>query len=390
MFNRKIFSILLAVYLSLMPVGNLSVYAQEEITMQEPVTEVLELSLQDAIRLGLEDNKDIEVQKLELLKAEVVYKDRIRGIEKSEDNLKLIPVRDSLGNVMPDAVVNKAFIKNGGARLATELGLDIAKWNLEMKENELKYNIEKAYFDLLKAESEMKIAEENFKLAQKQYDNGNLRYEVGMISKQQLLGLDFNLSQARSNLETSKMYYEIQKMSFKSILNIELDREIVLTDVVQTRDEVIINTEESIKEALLNNGRLKSAAGNVEVAKLNLQALSGMYPSITYAYRAQAADVAKAEQNLQSLTIGIEMQVRTSILNLQTAKKQIETFEKAVFQASEGVRIAELSFELGQNTATEVAQANLNLMNAKKNLAQQIHAYNLALLDFEYSTGIGK
>ncbi|HMM69937.1 MAG TPA: TolC family protein, partial [Gudongella oleilytica] len=97
-----------------------------------------------------------------------------------------------------------------------------------------------------------------------------------------------------------------------------------------------------------------------------------------------------AEQNLQSLTIGIEMQVRTSILNLQTAKKQIETFEKAVFQASEGVRIAELSFELGQNTATEVAQANLNLMNAKKNLAQQIHAYNLALLDFEYSTGIGK
>ena len=84
------------------------------------------------------------------------------------------------------------------------------------------------------------------------------------------------------------------------------------------------------------------------------------------------------------------MQVRSAAVNLTTAEKQIATFEKAVFQASEGVRIAELSFELGQNTPTEVAQANINLMNAKKNLAQQIHAFNMALLDYKYSIGIGK
>ena len=29
-------------------------------------------------------------------------------------------------------------------------------------------------------------------------------------------------------------------------------------------------------------------------------------------------------------------------------------------------------------------------MNAKKDLTKQIHAYNMALLDYEYSIGIGK
>lgn len=35
-------------------------------------------------------------------------------------------------------------------------------------------------------------------------------------------------------------------------------------------------------------------------------------------------------------------------------------------------------------------EANINLMNTKKELTSQIHAFNMALLDFQYSTGLGK
>jgi outer membrane protein TolC len=129
---------------------------------------------------------------------------------------------------------------------------------------------------------------------------------------------------------------------------------------------------------------------NLEIQELTLDATIGRFPPNTYRYRTQEQEVLNAEINLQNAKNGVEMQVRSAVVNLTTAEKQIATFEKAVYQASEGVRIAELSFEIGQNTATEVAQANLNLMNAKKNLAQQIHAFNTALLDYKYSMGIGK
>jgi len=390
---KKILIILVLILsILLTPLGQGAVFAQEEVTNEEEVVVdgVVELTLHDAVELALEGNKDMEIVSLELAKAEIVFKDNIRGIDRGEDNLQFIPVRDAFGGVIPDAVVNKAFIRNGGARLATELGLDTANWNMEMKENEIRYNVEKAYFDLLQTEKELQIAEDNLALAQKQYDHAKLRYEVGMISQQQLLGLEFSLSQAQSSHETARMYYGLQKMSFRSTLGMDLNKEFKLVDSIEVKEYEEINLEESINLALENNGSLKIVEGNVEVANLNLQALSGRYPDITYAYRAQAADVAKAEKNLETVKTGVEMQVRSAVLNLKTAEKQIETFEKAVFQASEGVRIAELSFELGQNTATEVAQANLNLMNAKKNLAQQIHAFNMALLDYKYSIGIGK
>jgi outer membrane protein TolC len=84
------------------------------------------------------------------------------------------------------------------------------------------------------------------------------------------------------------------------------------------------------------------------------------------------------------------MGVKSAYLNLQTAEKQISTYEKAVEQAEQALKIAETTFELGKSTSSEVTEANINLMNAKKSLSQQIHAYNLALLDYEYSIGIGK
>ncbi len=370
-------------------VSDLEIEEYDSILMGEE--ESMTLSLEETIDFALENNLDMEIVRLELLKAEVNYKDRIRGIEDSEDNLQYFLLRDPVTNMLiPDGAINKAFIKNGGARRATELGLDAAKWNVEMKENQVKYNVEKAYYDLVLIEKELEIAQENFSLAQKQYDQGKLRYDLGMISQQQLLGLEFSLSQSLSSYDSAEMYFELQKMSFRNTIGLDFGQEFKLTDLVEIVEYEPIILEESIAEALENNGSLKISTENVEISELNLQALKVRYPENTYAYREQATELAKSEKNLETIRAGVEMQVRSAVLNLTTAEKQIATFEKAVFQASEGVRIAELSFELGQNTATEVAQANLNLMNAKKNLAQQIHAFNMALLDYKYSIGIGK
>jgi hypothetical protein len=378
----------------------LEVEISEEVIVEEMMPEdqeakVTQLSLQEALEQSLENNKDMEIVRLELLKAEVIYKDNIRAVKDLEDNPSLIRLREpgiisDIGPAIPDATVNRAMVKNGAMRLSIELGYNVAKWNVEMKENQVKYNVEKAYFDLLQVEKELEIAGENLTLAQKQYDHGKLRFDLGMISQQQLLGLEFNLSQARSGYDSASMYYELQKISFRNTIGMPLDREFVLTDSIEFREYEPIDLEESINSALEKNGGILISTDNYEYSRLRLEAISARYPEITFRYREQAAEVAKADKNLETVRTGVEMQVRSAVLNLTTAEKQIATFEKAVFQASEGVRIAELSFELGQNTATEVAQANLNLMNAKKNLAQQIHAFNMALLDYKYSIGIGK
>lgn len=352
--------------------------------------EVLSLSLKKAIDYALEHSKDMEIQRLELDKAKVAYDQNIRAVraaEKAED-IEISAPREY--EVTADANVNSALVSNGVSRKSVELAYQVAQWNVEKKENEIKYNVEKAYYDLYQIGKELEIAKENLQLSQRQYEQGKLKYDLGTISNQELLGMEIGLYQAQGAYDSAKMYYDLQTMSFQSTIGLPLNQGVNLTDTIEYKDHEAIDLNKSIKSALENNVGIKALDENYEISKLTLKSVSGRYPEGTYKYKEQEVLVEQADKNLENARVGIEMSVRNAVLNLQNAEKQIATYKKAIEQAQKALEITEKSFELGRSTSTEVIQANIGLMNAKKNLSQQIHAYNLALLDFEYSIGIGK
>lgn len=357
-------------------------------TVDEAVA--LELTLQDVIDRALSGNQGIVLKNLELEKSKILYDYNIDAVEAAEKALDIkIPVPRTY-EVTPDQNVNNNLIRNGASERSVELAYSIAKWNLMLEENKIRYNATKAYYDLINIENELKIAKENLELVQKQYNNGKLRYEVGLISKQQLLGLELALSQAKSVYENTNMYYQLQLMNFNNTIGLPLDEKIVFVYSIEKAQMDPIEIDSLINEAFENNLRVKIAEESYEISKLTLEAKNIKGMGIYYRYKEQEVIVKENEINLNAIRNSVDMGARSAYLNLVTAEKQIATFELAVKQAEEALRIAQLSFDLGQNTPAEIAQANINLMNAKKSLAQQIHAFNLALLDFEYSTGIGK
>ena len=353
--------------------------------------DTVSLSLDAAINYALENSKDIAIKEAELEKAKVKYNDDIRAVKSGEKNVDDYPTRDPIFNeAITDAALNQGMINSGALRKSVELPYDIAKWNLEMKRNEIKYNVEKAYYDLLQMEKELEIVVENLKLSEKQYNQGKVKYDLGTISNQELLGLEMGVLKAQNMYESTKMYRDLQVMSFQNTLDMPFDSDIKLTDTIKYKEHEEIDLEASVKKGLENSAMIKMSQENYELAKMTLKGISGRYPENTYRYKEQQAEVAKAEKSLETARNGVEMMVRSSYLNLLTAEKQIKTYEKTIEQAQKTLEIAELSFDLGQSTATEVTQANLNLMNAKKELSGQIHAYNMALLDYEDSIGFGK
>lgn len=231
---------------------------------------LLSLSLQEAIDYALLKNKEIEIQKLELAKAEISYTENKRSIKSAEKGAERL---DSLGiprtyEVTPDQQVNAALIDKGVSEKQNSLSLLSAKMNVEMKENQIKYNVEKAYFDLLQKEKELVISGENLSLSQKQYDNAKLRFDLGMISRQQLLGLELGLAQAKSGYDASQMIYKIQLLQFKITLGIPLEKEIKLTGKIEIKEYDPIDLEESIKLALEKNASIILSKENAEIQPL--------------------------------------------------------------------------------------------------------------------------
>lgn len=394
--NKKNMALGLALVLSVTALTSIKAVAAEETKASEKVEEnkkLMKLSLDQAIEYALENGMDMKIQEIELQKAEVAYAEGIRDVKRAENNVKDeedydMPPREVEG--IPEADINRALVNNGANRRGVKLAFDVAKWNKDKKVNEIKYNVEKAYFDLLQVEKELAISEENLALSQKQYDHGKLRYDLGLISKQQLLGVEMGLSQAQVGLDSARMYYELQLMSFQNTIGLPFDKEVDLTDDISYKKHEAIDLAAAIKKGLDNNVDIKAAEENYEVSKLTLAAKKVRYPENTYRYREQNALVANAEKSFETAKNGVEMGIRSSVLNLLTAESQIAIYEKTIVQAEEALKIAETSFDLGKNTSADVNKANIDLMNAKKDLSKQIHAYNLALLDYEYSIGIGK
>lgn len=401
---KKLVSVLMIAVLSIALIG--STYA-EETSNDEKAEEInvdlskdtIELSLEEAISIAMEKNRDIEIQSLNIQQSEKKYESEMDDIEDFEDKIeehdginfdKMSPEMKQRYSMYQGPIEQKKLLEYGVMERGTELTFNIAKWNKEIKKNEIQYNITKSYYDLLLAEKSHEIAKESVELAERQYQNGKKMYELGTISKQNLISMEVGVSQAKSGLNAANLGYEMQLMNFNNTLGIDMDKDIVLTDDITYSDYELIALNEAIDEALNTNKMIQVAEENYELSKLRLKATNAKYHDGSYRYLQEKIGVEKTAKSLESAKKGIEMAVRSSYAQMITAEEQINTYRKAVDKSQKALELAELSFELGENTSTDVNQARIDLMNAKKDLAKQIHSYNMAKLDFDYSMGIGK
>lgn len=369
---KKTISIILIV---LMLSSIFVVYAEDTKTpTQTQVPKTMSFTVEEAVQYAVDHNRDIKIQDIYIEKAKVGSSKTIFETNKNAEY----------------EVVNKKLRDLGVARMAGKLQTDIANWNKEITINEVKYNTTKMYYDLFKTSEMVNIAESGLTLAKNVYEQGVLKLKLGTISSQQLLFLETELKQAESNLDNAKLGYELQKMSFNNELGLPLTTDIQLKSRISYTKHKEIDLENSVNEGFKNNGMLKVLQENYEISKLTLQAISVKYPSNTFMYKEQDVKTEETLNNLEKSKNKVEFQVRSSLLTAENEEKQIDTYNKSVEKAENIYRLTLLSFEVGESTVNDVAKSRIGLMDTKVQLLNKIHSFNNAMLDFEYSTGLGK
>lgn len=357
-----------------------------EVQEIEEINEVMTFSLEEAIEYALKNNRAITVEDLNVDKAQLNYNDSIRGVRAIEDHgVPRVPGQPA----DPEMNITRAMADLGVLRRQLEFTVDVARWNREIKENQIRYDVERAYYDLLHRKKGVEIAEERIALTEEQYRQTEAMYNVGTIAKEQLVSFELALSQAEAFYNGQKLRYDSQAISFNNTLGLDLDQEVKLTDTIIHKDYEVIDLTNSIETALQSNAMVKAAQEGYELAELTLQATKGRFPENTYRYREQQMEVESAAKGLADAQSGVEMGVRLAYLGLLGAEEQIVVYEKAIAHAERALELAELRYELGAGIATEIREATIELMDAKQSLSEEIHAFNMALLDFQYSTGIG-
>jgi outer membrane protein TolC len=303
-------------------------------------------------------------------------------------------------------------------------GVALARAEEEAARNQVADSVARAYIIALRAEAALRVAQANLtlaeslrKLAQNQKDAGTgtgievLRAEVQMANERQRLTLLAN-DRRRAHLQLARL------------LNLDLDRELELTDPLTIPETNVPALEEALAAARENRKDLSAQTIRNQMARRNYDAVKwerlpsiqafGDYGAIgldvesavatrTYgatlrvplfdggrrdARRAEAAIAMRQDEiRTADLRKQVELEVRLALDALTAAARQVEVSEEGIQLAERELAQAQRRYEGGVTTNLEVVDAQTRTERARDNRILALFQYNQARIDLASAMG---
>lgn len=342
-------------------------FAQGEKKAEEP--QVMKLSLADALKMAEENNPQVALSKLAVEKAELAQKE-IKYQDKKT----------------PEQIKNDFEIKYGmemGKKNA-EFGLKMAQAGVDATLRNIRFGVEAAYYGALAARDNVKIAQDALKRQEELLKIAEAKLKAGMIAKRDLMDAQVQVARAQAAVSTAELGKQKAYINLKKLLNIDLEKEIELTDAFDYKPaENAVDLNKLIEDAQQKRMDIVEAQGKLDIAQLDFDLTSKVYPSNTFKYKEKEYALQEAKMNLENTKQDVEAEVREILLDLQEAVANIPVLDKSVEMAKESLRLAKLSFEAGMMRRVDVSQAEETLKQVELQRNQAIYNYNLAKIRLE-------
>jgi TolC family type I secretion outer membrane protein len=306
----------------------------------------------------------------------------------NEDPNQIRPAawRDSYG---PSFSITQPIFTGGALRanLNVAQAEDMtAQANLANTEQEVVYNTQRAYFEVLKAHELLAVAKDNLQTAEEHLNSARKQVEAGLRSRTEILRWEVQKANAESFLVRAENALAIARPALNQVLGLDMTADYTVLPVEDVGVQIPATIEEQTALALRRHPALRIAEANVDLAGAQVQvARSNFMPKVGLAYNysweanntlkldsyktwsfgivaqfpifngfrdfttlQQANATKKQAQDLQTdFERGLRLQVMQASLNLEAAKKQLVLTEKAREQAEENFRVVKNSYEVG-------------------------------------------
>lgn len=392
-----------------------------------------ELSLEDAVRISLDNNYTIKIARSE---AQIDENNVSRGNAGFLPSLDLTGRANKSNQNVSQVFLDGSQVEKDGAQSSLyegNLGLnwtvfdgfrmfisfdrlsdlkDIGQLKLKSKVELTIRDVVNSYYNILRQKLALDVATDNLEISRSRYQYVNDRFEVGTASKIDLLQAGVDLNADISDSLDQQINYDNIKIEFNKLLNRNIDAEFN----VSANLEIPNDYQKSELEKVDNNIDIRIAHKIVEINKYDIEALrSEFYPRIslygTYNYTQQVSEsgflssntsygynyglnlslnlfdgfntsreIQNAQVNteisnymLRELKMAVTSAVSTS-LNSYTKFKELSRFESEnVSAARENMELALESLNLGLMSALEFRETQRRLSNAKLRLITSIY-----------------
>lgn len=403
--KRKV-SLLIVLMLVLGTLTNVS--AMEEAVKGEEISEAaaseetagreaLFLSIEDAVRIARENSREMWKIDDGIAQVKDARKDAKDAKKAAEEimamSLQEIAFIEKVYEIDIDITSNyveKIMAKNGYYITYADAQQAQLEKNREMLLAGIEIETTSLYYNVLLAEQSIVINEVNLNKAEEQLRVENLKFNNGSATKAEVLSAEMAVQKAKTDLDSAEDGYKIAVLNLLNKLELDFDTKLILTDTdltyVSTEE---INLTEAIEKAKAERPEILIAENNLELQKIETHANIAYYTSNLRQYKAAKEKLKDEEINADQSYKNVELDVRTSYLNLIKAERALVNMEKTLELAEEAARINQLLYDNGMATNLDVLEANTGLAQAEIGRYQLLAAYNLSKLIFNNSKLIG-
>lgn len=311
----------------------------------------------------------------------------------------------------------------GAAIKASRYLADSQAWRRDATLAEIEFQTKEAFYNAILASALVQVAEDSVKTFERNLSDAQEMFDVGMISNFEVLRAKTEVGARKADLVAARNQHRLALTNLRRILYIpeeaalSLVPKITWTPPTGTVDEYVDNSYE-------NRPELKALESGILAAGQDLRRVKGQYlPSVganadyrntdgggasipdgwTFTVGAEweifgggrrkyerleaRARVEQLEYELLDVKQLVKLDVTQAHIQLQDAMAQAQSERGNVDLAEEGLRLAELRFQEGVGTQSEVLDAELALTAAKTNLLQALRNYAVAHAALERATG---
>lgn len=311
-------------------------------------------------------------------------------------------------------------------RRSAGYGLNAADLTLENTKQAVKLQTTQAYYQLLEYRNLIEVNQEAVDTLQEHLNNVNAQYRVGTVAKSDVLASEVQLANSQQSLVNAQNNYDVAMATLNNIIGLPSDTLLNVKDSLQytpydlNLDDCTVYALDNRPDGIVADYEVEQAKESVEMAK------AGYRPDVSAALTKTIAgdnefDHDRAEQWTAGFTASwnifdngvtqssietakaalrakeeaaaaskeqIQLDVRQQYLSLLAAEKNIHTTSKAVEQAEEDYKIAQVRYSAGVDTNLAVMDAQEKLTSAHTNYYTALYNYNTSKAALDKAMGI--
>lgn len=411
----------------------------------------LNLSLDDCIRLALNENPTVKIDSMELQRVDY---------SKRETLGQLLPEVSFSGQYSRTLMKQTMYMDTGEGVAAIKMGRDNTYtagltasipvfvpqlWkSLKLSDTQILQNLEtarasklslvnqvkNAYYALLLAEDSKKVLLANYETSKVNAEVYAKEYEIGVASEYDMLRANVAVTNLEPSIIDADNSINKLKLQLKLLMAMDANVDFSTTETLDEFKTAMYGRAMSMDTSLVNNTSMKQLDLQTDLlrqtldvqkaawlptvaasANLSYTSMSNGNPLANFQwngsssvgltvsiplyqggqryYKQKQAEIAVREMKWQreNLERSLNIQVQNELDNISKSLKQVEANTKGVKQAEKAHDIMQQSFKIGSGTFLQLRDTEDALMSARLSYYQSIYNYLVAESDLEYVLG---